>query len=136
MKSIISSKNKQILTPKNKQVGCGCRVKNPCPLDNKCLISQLLYQVVVTNNFEDKYKYYLEYAETSFKERYGNHKSSFKNENSKNSTGLSKYVWSCTSDDCQTQSSELELFLLFNPTNHYPVFYLLSLSPLDGMLRK
>ena len=41
------------------------------------------------------YKYYhLEPAETTFRERYSNHKSSFKNENSKNSTELSKYVGS------------------------------------------
>ena len=45
VKSIISSHNKQILPPKNKQVGCNCRVKNSCPLDNKCLTSQLIYQV-------------------------------------------------------------------------------------------
>ena len=94
MKSIISSHNKQILTPKNKQVGCNCRVKNSCPLDNKCLTSQLIYQADVTNNLDNEYKYYLGLAETTFKERYSNHKSSFKNENSKNSTELSKYVWS------------------------------------------
>ena len=63
MKSIISSHNKQILTPKNKQVGCNCRVKNSCPLDNKCLISQLIYQADVTNNLDDEYKYYLGLAE-------------------------------------------------------------------------
>ena len=43
---------------------------------------------------EDEYKYYLRFAETTFKERYNNHKSSFKNENSKNSTELLKYVGS------------------------------------------
>ena len=42
MKLVISSHNKQILTPKNKQVGCNCRMKNSCPLDNKCLTSQLI----------------------------------------------------------------------------------------------
>ena len=94
MKSIISSHNKQILTPKNKQVGYSCRVNNSCPRDNKCLTLQLIYQVDVTNNLENEYKYYLRLAETTFKERYSNHKSSFKNKNSKNSTELSKYVWS------------------------------------------
>ena len=94
MKSIISSHNKQILTPKNKQVGCNCRVKNSCPLENKCLKSQLIYQAGVTNTLDNEYKYYLGLAETTFKEQYSNHKSSFKNENSKNSTELSKYVWS------------------------------------------
>ena len=82
MKSIISSHNKQILTPKNKQVGCNCRVKNSCPLDSKCLTSQLIYQADVTNNLDNEYKYYLGLAETTFKERYSN------------STELSKYVWS------------------------------------------
>ena len=94
MKSIISSYNKQIPTPKNKQVGCNCRVKNSCLLDNKCLTSHLIYQADVINNLDNEYKYYLGLAETTFKERYSNHKSSFKNENGKNSTELSKYVWS------------------------------------------
>ena len=90
MKSIISSHNKRILTPKNKQVGCNCIMKNSCTLDNKCLTSQLIYQADVTNNLDDKYKYYLGLPETTFKERYSNHKSSFNNENSKNSMELSK----------------------------------------------
>ena len=94
MTSIISCHIKQILTSKNKQVGCNCRVKNSCPLDNKCLTLQLIYQADVTNNLDDMYKYYLGFAKTTFKEWYGNHKSLFKNENSKNSTELSKYVWS------------------------------------------
>ena len=93
MKSIISSHNKQILTPKNKQVGYNCRVKNPCPLHNKCLTSQLIHQADVTNNLDNEYKYYLRLAETTFKERYTNHKSLLKNENNKSRTELSKYVW-------------------------------------------
>ena len=92
MKSI-STHNKKILTPKNKQVRYNCRVKNSCPLDNKCLISQLIYQVNVTNTLDEGYKYYLGLAGTTFKERYSNHKSLIKNKNSKNSTELLKYVW-------------------------------------------
>ena len=94
MKSIISSHNKQILTLKIKQVGYNCRVKNSFPLDNKCLISQLIYQADATNNLDNEYKYYTGLAGATFKERYSNHKTSFKNENSKNSTELPKYVWS------------------------------------------
>ena len=67
-------------------------MKNSCPIDNKCLTSQLIYQADVTNNSDNEYKYYLGLAETTFKEWYSNQKSSFKNENSKNSTELSKYV--------------------------------------------
>ena len=88
LKSITSGDNKQILTPKNKQVRCNCRVKNSSSLDNKRLPLQLIYQADVTNNLEDEYKYYVRLAETTFKERYGYHKSSFKTQNSKNSTEL------------------------------------------------
>ena len=94
MKSIISIHNKQILAAKNKQVGCNCRIKNSRPLNNKCLTSQLICQANVTNNLDDEYKYYVGLAETTFKERYTNHKSSFNNEKSKNSAELLKYVWS------------------------------------------
>ena len=66
MKSIISSHNKQILTPKDKQVGCNCRVKNSCPLDNKCLTSQLIYQADDTNNLDNDYNYYLELDRNNF----------------------------------------------------------------------
>ena len=69
MKSIISSHNKQILRPKNNQVGCKCRVKNSCPLHNKCLLSQLIYQADVTNNLDDEDRYFLGLAETTFRER-------------------------------------------------------------------
>ena len=94
IKLIISSHSKQILTPKNKQVACNCRIKNSCPLNNKFQTSQLIYQADVTNNLDNEYKYYLGLAETTFKEQYSNRKSLFKNENSKSSIELSKYLWS------------------------------------------
>ena len=99
MKLIISSHNKQILTPENKQVRSNCRVKFSCPLDNKCFTLQLIYQADVTNNLDDEYKFYLGLADTTFEERYSNHQSSFKSENSKNSTGLSKYICSLREND-------------------------------------
>ena len=76
MKSILSNHKKQMLTPKNNQVGCNCRFKNSSPLHNKCLTSQLIYQADVTNNLDDECKCYLGLAETTFKERYSDHKSS------------------------------------------------------------
>ena len=60
MKSIISSHNKQILAPKNKQVECNCTVKNSCPIDNKCLTLQIIYHAGVKNNLDDEYKNYLQ----------------------------------------------------------------------------
>ena len=79
MKLIISSHNKQILTLRNKQVGYNCRVRNCCPLDNKCTTWQLIYQADITNSLDDEYKYYQGLAEKTFKERYSNHKNLFKN---------------------------------------------------------
>ena len=67
MKLIISSHNKQILTLRNKQVGYNCRVRNCCPLDNKCTIWQLIYQADITNSLDDEYKYYQGLAEKLLK---------------------------------------------------------------------
>ena len=80
MKFIISGHNKQMLQPKSKTKGYNCRDKNTCPLDNKCLKPEVIYQADVTNDTDDTYKYYLGLAETSFKHRYNNYKSSFRND--------------------------------------------------------
>ena len=96
MKSIISSHNKQILTPQFKQVGWNGRVQNFFPLNTKCLTLKFIYQADVRSNLDNEY--YPGLAEKTFKEQYGNHKNSFKNDNSKNSTKLSKYVLSLRED--------------------------------------
>ena len=67
---IISSSNKQILTSKNKKIGA------------------------ITESINNECKYCLGLAEATVKERYDNHKSLIKNESSKNSTELSKYLYS------------------------------------------
>ena len=64
------------LKPKTK--GSNCRDKSTCPLDNKCLTPKVIYQPDVTSDTDDTYKYYVGLSETSFKDRYNNHKSSFK----------------------------------------------------------
>ena len=92
VKFITSGHNKQILHPKPQQCGCSCRDKKNCPLDNKCLSPQMVYQGGVNNDTDATYKYYLGFAETSFKDRYRNHKSSFDNKQQKNITKWSKCV--------------------------------------------
>ena len=99
MKSIISGHNKKVLHSKPKTKGSNCRDKNTCPLDSKCLAPKVTYQADVTNDTDDTYKYYLRHAETSFKDRYDNHKSSFRNEQQKISSELSKYVWSLINEN-------------------------------------
>ena len=90
MKSIMSSHKKKVLTHKNKRPVCCCIVKNSCLLDNKCLMLHLIYQVDVTNNLDVKYNHYLELAETTLKERYGNHKSSLRNKISQTKSSFCK----------------------------------------------
>ena len=55
---------------------------------------QIIYQADVTDDTYGTYKYYLWLAETLFTDRYRNHISSFNNEQHKNKTELSRYVWS------------------------------------------
>ena len=57
------------------------------------------YQAGLTKHTDDTHKYYLGLAETSFKDRYNNRKSSFRNNSQKNSTELSKYIWSLINEN-------------------------------------
>ena len=56
MGSIISSHNKQVLKPRNKNYGCNCRKKENCPLDKKCLTSNIDYEAQISNNANDEDK--------------------------------------------------------------------------------
>jgi hypothetical protein len=94
MESIISSHNKNILYPKTKSFGCNCRAKAECPLRGSCLTPQIVYRADVTNLTTNDKKFYIGLAETTFKERFSNHKKDMKHEKYKNSTELAKYVWS------------------------------------------
>ena len=64
MDSIISSHNKQVLQPHNKNYGCNCRKKENFPLDNKCLTPNIIYKAQITNKTNDEYEKYLGAAET------------------------------------------------------------------------
>ena len=75
MGSIITSHNKQVLKPRNENCGYNCMKKN-CPLDNKCLTPNIIYEAQITK--KTKHKKYLDAAETLFKERYSNHTRDFK----------------------------------------------------------
>lgn len=94
IESIISSHNKNLLHPKPKSFGCNCRAKAECPLRGSCLTPQIIYRADVINITTNEMKFYIGLAETSFKERFSNHKKDMKHEKYKNSTELAKYVWS------------------------------------------
>ena len=73
---------------------CNCRKinKDKCPLKGNCLIKNVIYKVKVESKGPDKI--YIGSTAGSFKDRYANHKHTFKNINKKQSTRLSDYVWS------------------------------------------
>ena len=93
MSSVIASHNKKILGQSKEQLeaGCNCRKGTNCPLEGKCLTASLIYKATV--EVGQSTKYYIGQASTSFKTRYNNHKSSFKNQNHQKSTKLSGLVW-------------------------------------------
>ena len=95
VKTIISSHNKaQISKPvaqSEEVAGCNCRKKDSCPLEGNCKIQNIVYQAEVTT--PQSKETYVGLCDTMFKERFNNHKCSFRNERYKNSTELSKYVW-------------------------------------------
>jgi hypothetical protein len=96
IKSIISSHNKKILSEaktmptQQTKKECNCRKTPECPLDGKCLQSNVVYQATVTT--ETTTETYVGLA-TNFKERYRNHTASFQHDNKRNDTELSKHVW-------------------------------------------
>ena len=97
MGSIISSHKKQILQASQEKFECNCRNRTDCPLDNKCLTPNTVYEGQITNNTNVDQKRYLGASETPFKERFSNHKRDFKHKKYEKCTELSKYIWSLKS---------------------------------------
>ena len=96
MGSIISSDNKHILNSLNSdntEDRCNCNNRDECPLENECLNPRILCRADVTNNKTDEHKYYYGISDASFKERYENHKTSFRHRSNLTASDLSKYYW-------------------------------------------
>ena len=96
IKQTINMHNKNLLKPKpdieNPRL-CNCRVKADCPLDEKCLTKSIIYQASVTTNNNEPTQHYIGLTDTTFKIRYNNHTSSFRNISKKHATELSKHKW-------------------------------------------
>ena len=97
IKSIINSHNQKILNPKeneSNQRNCNCIKKEKCPLQQNCLMKNIVYKATVTSDIPNyKRKRYLGSCETTFKLRFGNHKRSFNHKRYKNDTELSNEIW-------------------------------------------
>ena len=97
VKQIISNHNKAILTKDNSTEdttnNCNCRIKEKCPVDNKCQTSSLIYQATVTRHDNNKDETYIGLTDNTFQTRYNGHTNSFRHSNYRNSTALSNYIW-------------------------------------------
>ena len=81
---------------------CNCRQQNTCPLSGKCLTEGIVYQAtVITAADNRKEETYVGLTEGTFKTRYANHTSSFRNPKQKSATELSKYIWSLKESNTQ-----------------------------------
>ena len=84
--------NQKVLNDKSKETGinnCNCCDKNTCPLPNSCQTKCIIYQANTGWDITGyKQKYYLGSCETTFKDRFGNHKKFFNNRKHKNDTDL------------------------------------------------
>ena len=110
-KQVIDNHNKRILhsshssyTKDNKDgtrtnKTCNCRQKNNCPLNGNCLQSSVVYQATVTRNDNNTSETYIGLTETDFKTRHRNHTASFRHAKHKNSTELSKHIWTLKNDN-------------------------------------
>ena len=72
---------------------CNCRQKNSCPLNGNCLQSSVIYQATVKRNDNNSTETYIGLTENDFKTRYRNHTTSFRIAKHRNSTELSKHIW-------------------------------------------
>ena len=93
MDSIISGYNHNISNPKQKPFGSNCRKKDSCPLTGEFLTPKVIYCADVSNEANNDQKFYFGLAETTFKERYNNHKRDVKYIKYQYNTELTKYIW-------------------------------------------
>ena len=94
MGKIVSGHNKKILKGVNLQQRlCNCRVPENCPLEGECLSKNVIYQANVKRLDTQTSETYIGLTSKTFKERWNNHKTSFRLENHKNESKLSTYIW-------------------------------------------
>ena len=74
MDSIIKAHNAKILRKEeaknedDRKKSCNCRNKAECPVENKCLRSNVVYKATVT--YDGKSEHYIGMTENAFKTRY------------------------------------------------------------------
>ena len=97
-KSVISKhnfgpllKNKSDVVASTKK-NCNCIESTECPLNNNCLTKSVVYKAEVTDD-TGVIRDYIGMTSNTFKKRFYNHKTSFKDTSYVKSTELSKHIW-------------------------------------------
>ena len=97
MNSYTYMHNHKVLNDKPNETGINnynCCNKDTCPLPNSCQTKCIIYQANIDCDIAGyKQKCYLGSCETTFEDRFGNHKKSFNHVKHKNNTELSKEFW-------------------------------------------
>ena len=95
--TIINSHNSKLIRDSaenfkaNEENKCSCPKKVKCSLDRDAFPEKLFFQATVECG--TSLKTYVGLTATTFKARLANHKASFKSEDKRNSTELSKHIW-------------------------------------------
>ena len=103
--SAIKSHNSQLLkngTEGEEKRSCNCRKKETCPIEGKCLEEGIIYEATIKSNSDEKK--YVGLTEGSFKRRLYGHRQSFRNNNLRTATELSKHIW-----DLKDRQEEFEI---------------------------
>ena len=93
--NIIAGHNKNILQQDKalRELGCNCKGgSQTCPLKGKCQTESLVYKATVTSP-DNTVAEYIGQSSTSFKTRFNNHTSSFRNQRYSKNTALSSHFW-------------------------------------------
>ena len=98
MENIIKQHNRKVVKPiaAEEERMCDCQRPEDCPLDGKCLTTNVNYSAVVTHSERRENtvkKTYIGVTEPQWKKRYRVHQHTFNNRGTPNDTSLSKYIW-------------------------------------------
>ena len=87
----ISKHNSKILNEEETNFRCKCRDPTKCPMPGKCTTDKLVYRATVTAG--SSAETYVGLTAGQFKDRFYKHSSDFENEDMRNATKLSAYIW-------------------------------------------
>ena len=92
--SIISGHNKMVTKkPDPVERECNCRDRELCPLDNKCLTENIIYEAEITSHPDEVKKDYRGLCSTTFKARLGVHNQHINHRAHRKKCELAKYAW-------------------------------------------